>query len=46
VAGPAEEKILVHEVEVRKGEVYVKPSSTQKVERAKKNTDKEPQKAA
>lgn len=46
VAGPAEEKILVHEVEVRKGEVYVKPSSTQKLERAKRATDKEPKKAA
>lgn len=46
VAGPAEEKILVHEVEVRKGEVYVRPSSTQKVERAKKDTHKEPKKAA
>ncbi|HKW75136.1 MAG TPA: DUF2231 domain-containing protein [Terriglobales bacterium] len=32
VAGPAEEKILVHEVEVRKGEVYVKPKSEKRPE--------------
>jgi hypothetical protein len=44
VAGPAEEKILVHEVEVRKGEVYVKPKTTQKSEPVKRA--KEPKKAA
>jgi nitrite reductase/ring-hydroxylating ferredoxin subunit/uncharacterized membrane protein len=44
VAGPAEEKILVHEVEVRKGEVYVKPRSTEKSEPVK--AKKEPPKKA